>query len=123
MLFKSKVTWFPLISLNSTMRVLNSVIDGLVVPRDYKGKPKSDQGEVQVCEGEGEEGLKLVRVANTLLLWCRIPISINVGEGGGDGGYYRKEIVYLQTGLKEFSSNPLRGNEINHPHIFSYMTF
>jgi hypothetical protein len=103
------------------MRVLNSVIDGLVVPRDYKGKPKSDQGEVQVCEGEGEEGLKLVRVANTLLLWCRIPISINVGEG--DGGYYRKEIVYLQTGLKEFSSNPLRGNEINHPHIFSYMTF
>ena len=100
------------------MRVLNNVIDGLVVPRDYKGKPKSDQGEVQVYEGEGEESLKLIRVANTLLSWCRIPISTDVGEGGGDGGYYRKKIVYLQISLEEFSSNPLRGNEINHPCIF-----
>ena len=54
MLFKSKVTWFPLMSLNSMMRVLNGVINGLVVSRDYKGKPKADQGEVQVCDREVE---------------------------------------------------------------------
>ena len=28
--------------------------------------------------------------------------------------YYLKEIVYLQPGLEESSSNPLRGKQIDH---------